>query len=166
MHGRSAGALAHQCLCLHSATGKSACELAQRLSAAGCARLEPSNVTCILHHLLGLSISVVTPSCAKLCWMGSLKRFSIQPRLADQGCFCFLCKTLQQQMVWPSNQYQGDNSDVCCVICCARIIEEALYLARTSTPGSVLVDVPKDIQQQLAVPDWSTSLFTRTLHFC
>lgn len=36
-----------------------------------------------------------------------------------------------------------------------RIMKEAFYLARTGRPGPVLVDVPKDIQQQLAVPDWS-----------
>lgn len=35
-----------------------------------------------------------------------------------------------------------------------RIMKEAFYLARTGRPGPVLVDVPKDIQQQLAVPDW------------
>lgn len=35
------------------------------------------------------------------------------------------------------------------------MIKEAFYLARTGRPGPVLVDVPKDIQQQLAVPDWS-----------
>ena len=39
-----------------------------------------------------------------------------------------------------------------------RIIKEAFYLARTGRPGPVLVDVPKDIQQQLAVPDWSTPM--------
>ena len=33
-------------------------------------------------------------------------------------------------------------------------MKEAFYLARTGRPGPVLVDVPKDIQQQLAVPDW------------
>ena len=32
-----------------------------------------------------------------------------------------------------------------------RILKEAFYLARTGRPGPVLVDVPKDIQQQLAV---------------
>ena len=36
-----------------------------------------------------------------------------------------------------------------------RILKEAFYLARTGRPGPVLVDVPKDVQQQLAVPDWS-----------
>ncbi|KAL3136694.1 hypothetical protein ABBQ38_005929 [Trebouxia sp. C0009 RCD-2024] len=39
-----------------------------------------------------------------------------------------------------------------------RIIKEAFYLARTGRPGPVLVDVPKDIQQQLAVPDWTTPM--------
>ena len=35
---------------------------------------------------------------------------------------------------------------------------QAFYLARTGRPGPVLVDVPKDIQQQLAVPDWGSSM--------
>lgn len=35
-----------------------------------------------------------------------------------------------------------------------RVIKEAFYLAASGRPGPVLVDVPKDIQQQLAVPDW------------
>eukprot|EP00877_Chromochloris_zofingiensis_P001540 jgi/Chrzof1/11387/Cz05g34270.t1 len=35
-----------------------------------------------------------------------------------------------------------------------RVMKEAFYLARTGRPGPVLVDVPKDIQQQLATPDW------------
>ena len=35
-----------------------------------------------------------------------------------------------------------------------RVVKEAFYLARTGRPGPVLVDVPKDIQQQLAIPDW------------
>ncbi|KAG2486261.1 hypothetical protein HYH03_015085 [Edaphochlamys debaryana] len=39
-----------------------------------------------------------------------------------------------------------------------RVIKEAFYLARTGRPGPVLVDVPKDIQQQLAVPDWDTPM--------
>nr|AFK80029.1 acetohydroxyacid synthase [Lobosphaera incisa] len=39
-----------------------------------------------------------------------------------------------------------------------RIMKEAFYLARTGRPGPVLVDVPKDIQQQLAVPDWDTPM--------
>lgn len=39
-------------------------------------------------------------------------------------------------------------------MCLGRVIKEAFYLARTGRPGPVLVDVPKDIQQQLAVPDW------------
>ena len=38
------------------------------------------------------------------------------------------------------------------------MIKEAFYLARTGRPGPVLVDVPKDIQQQLAVPDWDAPM--------
>lgn len=39
-----------------------------------------------------------------------------------------------------------------------RVMKEAFYLARTGRPGPVLVDVPKDIQQQLAVPDWDAPM--------
>jgi acetolactate synthase-1/2/3 large subunit len=39
-----------------------------------------------------------------------------------------------------------------------RIIKEAFYLARTGRPGPVLIDVPKDVQQQLAVPDWEVPM--------
>nr|ACD93201.1 acetolactate synthase [Schoenoplectiella mucronata] len=35
-----------------------------------------------------------------------------------------------------------------------RIIKEAFFLATSGRPGPVLVDIPKDIQQQLAVPAW------------
>ncbi|GJW32089.1 acetolactate synthase [Tanacetum coccineum] len=35
-----------------------------------------------------------------------------------------------------------------------RVVKEAFYLARTGRPGPVLIDVPKDIQQQLVVPKW------------
>lgn len=35
---------------------------------------------------------------------------------------------------------------------------QAFYLARTGRPGPVLVDVPKDIQQQLVTPDWDTPM--------
>ena len=35
---------------------------------------------------------------------------------------------------------------------------QAFYLARTGRPGPVLVDVPKDVQQQLAVPDWDVPM--------
>ena len=39
-----------------------------------------------------------------------------------------------------------------------RIIKEAFYLARTGRPGPVLVDIPKDIQQALAVPVWDAPM--------
>ncbi|XP_062168915.1 acetolactate synthase 1, chloroplastic [Alnus glutinosa] len=35
-----------------------------------------------------------------------------------------------------------------------RIVKEAFYLAQSGRPGPVLIDIPKDIQQQLVVPDW------------
>lgn len=35
-----------------------------------------------------------------------------------------------------------------------RIVKEAFFLAKSGRPGPVLIDVPKDIQQQLVVPDW------------
>ncbi|KAL2613292.1 hypothetical protein R1flu_024984 [Riccia fluitans] len=36
-----------------------------------------------------------------------------------------------------------------------RVIREAFFLAASGRPGPVLVDIPKDVQQQLAIPDWS-----------
>ena len=35
---------------------------------------------------------------------------------------------------------------------------QAFYLARTGRPGPVLVDIPKDVQQSMAVPDWNTPM--------
>ncbi|XP_016170834.1 acetolactate synthase 3, chloroplastic [Arachis ipaensis] len=35
-----------------------------------------------------------------------------------------------------------------------RIVREAFFVATTGRPGPVLIDVPKDVQQQLAVPNW------------
>ncbi|KAK4750695.1 hypothetical protein SAY87_004177 [Trapa incisa] len=35
-----------------------------------------------------------------------------------------------------------------------RIVKEAFYLASSGRPGPVLIDLPKDIQQQLVVPNW------------
>ncbi|KAI9079511.1 hypothetical protein K1719_038593 [Acacia pycnantha] len=35
-----------------------------------------------------------------------------------------------------------------------RIVSEAFFLATSGRPGPVLIDIPKDVQQQLAVPDW------------
>jgi acetolactate synthase-1/2/3 large subunit len=39
-----------------------------------------------------------------------------------------------------------------------RVVKEAFYLARTGRPGPVLVDIPKDVQQALAVPDWDVPM--------
>eukprot|EP01026_Neomeris_dumetosa_P069847 TRINITY_DN6927_c1_g1_i3.p2 TRINITY_DN6927_c1_g1~~TRINITY_DN6927_c1_g1_i3.p2 ORF type:complete len:342 (+),score=54.98 TRINITY_DN6927_c1_g1_i3:106-1026(+) len=35
-----------------------------------------------------------------------------------------------------------------------RIVKEAFFLARSGRPGPVLIDVPKDVQQQMHTPDW------------
>ncbi|KAL6125589.1 hypothetical protein ACLB2K_073645 [Fragaria x ananassa] len=35
-----------------------------------------------------------------------------------------------------------------------RIVKEAFFLAMSGRPGPVLIDIPKDVQQQLVVPDW------------
>ncbi|XP_010097890.2 LOW QUALITY PROTEIN: acetolactate synthase 3, chloroplastic [Morus notabilis] len=39
-----------------------------------------------------------------------------------------------------------------------RIVSEAFYLATSGRPGPVLIDIPKDIQQQLVVPNWDQPL--------
>ena len=39
-----------------------------------------------------------------------------------------------------------------------RIIKEAFFLASSGRPGPVLIDIPKDIQQQLAVPNWDVPM--------
>eukprot|EP00798_Chlamydomonas_sp_ICE-L_P018624 gene18624-25139_t len=39
-----------------------------------------------------------------------------------------------------------------------RVMREAFILARSGRPGPVIVDVPKDIQQQLDIPDWHQEL--------
>eukprot|EP00210_Caulerpa_lentillifera_P008195 g7825.t1 len=39
-----------------------------------------------------------------------------------------------------------------------RIIKEAFFIASTGRPGPVLVDIPKDVQQSTAVPDWLSSM--------
>jgi acetolactate synthase-1/2/3 large subunit len=36
-----------------------------------------------------------------------------------------------------------------------RVVSEAFFLATSGRPGPVLIDIPKDIQQQLAVPNWN-----------
>ncbi|WCJ17824.1 Acetolactate synthase chloroplastic [Euphorbia peplus] len=37
-----------------------------------------------------------------------------------------------------------------------RIIKEAFFIASSGRPGPVLIDIPKDIQEQLTIPNWST----------
>uniref|UniRef100_A0A0C9S3D5 Acetolactate synthase n=1 Tax=Wollemia nobilis TaxID=56998 RepID=A0A0C9S3D5_9CONI len=36
-----------------------------------------------------------------------------------------------------------------------RVIREAFYLAASGRPGPVLVDIPKDVQQQMGIPNWT-----------
>ena len=35
---------------------------------------------------------------------------------------------------------------------------QAFYVARTGRPGPVLVDIPKDVQQAMSVPDWAVPM--------
>ncbi|KAI4336325.1 hypothetical protein L6164_014864 [Bauhinia variegata] len=35
-----------------------------------------------------------------------------------------------------------------------KVVSEAFYLATSGRPGPILIDIPKDVQQQLAVPNW------------
>ncbi|CAJ1975060.1 unnamed protein product [Sphenostylis stenocarpa] len=35
-----------------------------------------------------------------------------------------------------------------------RVVSEAFFVATSGRPGPVLIDIPKDVQQQLAVPNW------------
>ncbi|XP_065854633.1 acetolactate synthase 1, chloroplastic-like [Euphorbia lathyris] len=39
-----------------------------------------------------------------------------------------------------------------------RIVKEAFFLASSGRPGPVLIDIPKDIQQQFVIPNWSTPI--------
>ncbi|KAK6912974.1 Thiamine pyrophosphate enzyme, central domain [Dillenia turbinata] len=34
------------------------------------------------------------------------------------------------------------------------VVKEAFFIAQSGRPGPVLIDIPKDVQQQLVVPDW------------
>ncbi|XP_020212869.1 acetolactate synthase 3, chloroplastic [Cajanus cajan] len=36
-----------------------------------------------------------------------------------------------------------------------RVVNEAFFVATSGRPGPVLIDIPKDVQQQLAVPNWA-----------
>lgn len=38
------------------------------------------------------------------------------------------------------------------------VVKEAFFIAKSGRPGPVLIDVPKDVQQQLVVPDWDRPL--------
>lgn len=40
----------------------------------------------------------------------------------------------------------------------ARVIQEAFHVASTGRPGPVLVDMPKDVQEAICVPDWEQEL--------
>lgn len=39
-----------------------------------------------------------------------------------------------------------------------RIVKEAFHIATTGRPGPVLIDIPKDVQEAMIVPDWSLTM--------
>ncbi|KAF0924977.1 hypothetical protein E2562_015041 [Oryza meyeriana var. granulata] len=39
-----------------------------------------------------------------------------------------------------------------------RVVQEAFFLASSGRPGPVLIDIPKDIQQQMSVPSWDAPM--------
>lgn len=61
-------------------------------------------------------------------------------------------------MVEISRQITKHNYLVTSVHDIPRIIKEAFFIASTGRPGPVLVDIPKDIQQSLAVPNWRSKM--------
>src|SRR5260370_5154635 len=42
-----------------------------------------------------------------------------------------------------------------------RVVKEAFYIARTGRPGPVVIDIPKNIQNQMAQPVFSSELTLR-----
>ncbi|CAN1838900.1 Acetolactate synthase 1, chloroplastic [Linum perenne] len=50
------------------------------------------------------------------------------------------------------NYLVGDVDDI------PRIVREAFYIASSGRPGPVLIDVPKDVQQQLVIPNWDREI--------
>jgi len=48
------------------------------------------------------------------------------------------------------------NHLVTCVEEIPQVIKNAFHIARSGRPGPVLVDIPKDIQQQMTIPQWPT----------
>ena len=43
-----------------------------------------------------------------------------------------------------------------------QIIKEAFYIASTGRPGPVLIDIPKDVQQATAIPEWPAEIHMRS----
>ncbi|CAN0924696.1 Acetolactate synthase 3, chloroplastic [Linum grandiflorum] len=39
-----------------------------------------------------------------------------------------------------------------------RIVKEAFYIASSGRPGPVLIDIPKDVQQQMLIPNWDLQI--------
>ena len=46
----------------------------------------------------------------------------------------------------------GDVQDI------SRVVQEAFYVATTGRPGPVLIDLPKDVQENQCVPEWDTAM--------
>jgi acetolactate synthase-1/2/3 large subunit len=39
-----------------------------------------------------------------------------------------------------------------------RVVKEAFYIATTGRPGPIIIDLPKDVQTRMAIPDWDPKM--------
>lgn len=98
-------------------------------------------------------------------------RFCLLPYNIDAASLCFKLNPLQvprrfigsdafqeTPTVEVTRQITKHNYLVMDIKDIPRIMKEAFYIARTGRPGPVLVDIPKDIQQALSLPNWDAPM--------